>query len=187
MKKYLVTAALASMALLTVLPVSAANTVSLKGKNEVLGAAAWMKGSGGGVSADGTLVGVNYGKFITDNVELELGLIYGKVSGNTSGSSSGNLSATILAPSVVYNFVPKQPAAAIPYVGAGLAYAQLAGSLGSATSTKLQYFAGGKFYIGGNADVANKFIFLEYRHADAKFKSTSIKIDAVWTGIAVTF
>jgi|WetSurMetagenome_2_1015567.scaffolds.fasta_scaffold258887_1 hypothetical protein len=154
----------------------------LEGRNELMAAGAWAQVGSGDNDIKGTVIGVNYGKFIDPNLEVQLGTIYAQ--GDFEGDSAH---AWLLTPGVAYHFVPKTPSAIVPYVGVGAAYAQVKGEGDSDSSTKLQYFGGAKFFIGGNYDTANKAVFLEYRHTDVGLFGESAKLDMVWAGLDCLF
>lgn len=153
--------------------------VGLQGRSEVQLAAAWLRADAGDDEPELTLLGANYGTFVSPKWEIQGSLIYGKVSG--VGSDSAN--AWLIAPAALYHFVPETPSSMIPYIGAGFAYADVSDGDESKDSLKLQYMAGVKFFIGGDYTTANKAIFLEYRHTEVEF-SGSAKVDMIWGGFS---
>jgi outer membrane protein W len=158
----------------------AATDEGLNGRSELMAAAAWVKASESGDSITGTVLAGTYGQFITPELEVQLTTMYA-----TADIFDGDVSAWVLAPAVAYHFIPADEAASIvPYVGAGLAYASVKGGDESDSSTKLQYFAGAKFFIGGSYKTANKAVFLEYRHTNIELWSADVKTDIVWAGIS---
>ena len=178
MKKTLILV-LCVLMLVTVAAAYAANT-GLAGKNEVMGSGAWIKASND-ADVKLTILGTSYGKYFTNNWEGQLGFIYAKTSGDEDAK------AWIIAPAAVYNFTPKQSSAIVPYLGAGLAYAKIDGFKVDDSSTKLQYFGGCKFFLGGNYDTATKSVFIEYRRTNASIEDVDVDIDMIWSGISVIF
>lgn len=176
MKKAL-TLILCVLMLVTVAAAYAENT-GLAGKNEVMGAATWLKASNGGDDVKVTILGTSYGKYFTNNWEGQLGFIYAKVEDEK---------AWLIAPAAVYNFTPKQPSSTVPYLGVGLAYAKVDDGGDSDSSTKLQYFGGCKFFLGGNYDTSTKSIFIEYRRTNLDMYDDSIDVDMIWSGLNVVF
>jgi len=181
MKKWIV-AGLCALLLLSAIPVFAADEVGLAGKSEIMASGSWVKLSTEGGSITLTTVGVTYGKFVNANTEAQLGLIY------ANAAEFADLKATILAPAVAYHFLPTSGnSATVPYLGAGLVYARVSESGVSETSTKLQYFAGVKFFIGGDYKTANKNVFLEYRRTNVEFGTMDATVNMVWAGISTVF
>jgi outer membrane protein W len=157
-------------------------TTGLNGRNELMAAATWTKIGSGDNDVKATLVGINYGKFIDPNIEVQLGTIYANA--DFQGDS---VNAWVLTPGVAYHFVPKTPSAIVPYAGVGIAYARIKGLGESDSSTKFQYFGGAKFFIGGNYNTANKAVFVEYRHTDVSLFGDNAKLDMVWAGLDCLF
>jgi outer membrane protein W len=153
---------------------------SLMGRNEIMAAGAWVDGDADGDSVSATIIGVNYGHFVSDKWELQAGLIYAD-----ADLDGPNVSATIFAPAAVYHFVPEKPSAIVPYLGLGLAYGHVNGFGDSDSSLKPMYLLGAKFFIGGDYTKANKCVFLEYRNTDIDMFDTDIDVNMVWSGISV--
>jgi outer membrane protein W len=165
--------------------------MGLAGRNELMAAGAWAKVSGGGGDVKATLIGVDYGKFVDNNIELQLAAIYGSINlGNTDiiGSDSGTFKAWLLGPAAVYHFMPKnKPASTVPYVGVGALWAHASGLGESDSSLKLQYMLGVKFFVGGDSATANKTVFLEYRHTNVDMFDTNLTLNGLWSGVSVLF
>lgn len=154
----------------------------LKDRSELMGAAAWVKASADGHELKGTILGVNYGKFVTRETEVQLATIYANV------DAGGTMSALVLAPGVAYHFLPTEgTTATVPYIGAGAAFARIKGEGDSDNSMKLQYFAGAKFFIGGDYSTANKAVFVEYRHTNVNLFDEDVKLDLIWAGLSCFF
>jgi len=153
----------------------------LNGRSELMAAGALVKASAEGEDINVTLLGANYGKFVNANIEVQLAAIYARL------SAGGSMSAWVLAPGVVYHFLPRNPSSTVPYVGAGLAYARIAGDGDSESSAKFQYFGGVKLFIGGDYTTANKTVFIEYRHTNVELFDTNVKLDMLWTGLSCLF
>lgn len=152
----------------------------LAGKNEISAAAAWVQATGD-IDVTATLVGVSYGKYINQNLEPKLDVIYAKAE-----FDGDDMSAWIIAPALLWNFTPKVPSAIVPYVGVGAAFASVDAG-GSDTSTAVEYMAGVKFFIGGNYDCADKNVFVEFRHTNVDIFGGGDTINMVWTGISTLF
>jgi len=156
-----------------------ADSTALEDKSELMAAGAWIDTS---EDLSGLVLGVGYGKFIDPNLEIKLDLLYGNVD-----FDGEDIDALVLAPAAVYNFVPETPSATVPYLGLGGAYARVSGDGESEDSLKLQYFAGAKFFIGGDYETANKALFLEYRHTGIEFFGEEVDLDMVWGGLTCIF
>ncbi len=178
MRKYVVL----GLCLVLLLSAVQAFGAGLTGKNEISAAAAWVKVSedGGNGEITTTLVGASYGRYISENLEFKLDAIYANF------EMGGDVNAWLIGPAVAWNFTPQTPSSVIPYIGVGALYANIEVS-GSDSSLNLEYFAGAKFFIGGNYDCASSNIFVEYRHSDVDIFGGGADINMVWTGISTIF
>ena len=146
---------------------AASHAEGLMGRNEINGSAAWIKVE----DLKLTLAGVNYGRFVTPNVEAQLGVLYLKPSGEDS--------AYALAPAVSYYFISPSTTTTVPYVGVGYYWISLFGE----KENNWEAFAGAKFFLDGNYSTAKTAAFLEYRY----LKIASTSINTVWAGLATFF
>lgn len=153
----------------------------LTGKNEISAAAAWVKASANGNDITATLFGAAYGKYINENLEAKLDVIYAKA------DMDGSMSTWLVGPAVLWNFTPKVPSAIVPYVGVGGLWANIDTGKSSDSSFNFEYMAGVKFFIGGNYDCADKNVFVEFRHANVDLFGEGATINMVWTGISTIF
>ena len=178
MRKYVVL----GLCLVLLLSAVQAFGAGLTGKNEISAAAAWVKVSedGGNGEITTTLVGASYGRYISENLEFKLDAIYANF------EMGGDVNAWLIGPAVAWNFTPQTPSSVIPYIGVGALYANIEVS-GSDSSLNLEYFAGAKFFIGGDYTTANKAAFLEYRHTNVSMFDTNVKLDLVWAGLSCFF
>lgn len=151
----------------------------LAGKNEISAAAAWVRASNddGPESISATLVGAAYGRYITENFEIKLDVIY---------ADSEGMSAWVIGPAAIWNFTPKVPSSVVPYIGVGALWANIDAD-GTDSSFNLEYMAGVKLFIGGTYDCADKNVFVEYRHSDIEMFGGGADVDMVWTGISTIF
>ena len=154
----------------------------LDGRSEIMAAGAWVDANADG-SMKATLLGLSYGKFINSNLELQGTLIYGKVSTDNDTDAS----AFIIAPAVAYHFIPKNASATVPYVGAGLVYATADNGDDSDTSFKPEFFAGAKFFIGGDYETAKTAAFLEYRYTNVDIGDDNANVNMLWGGLSFFF
>lgn len=146
---------------------AAGHAQGLMGRNELNAAAAWIKVE----DLKLTLAGANYGRFVTPNVEAQLGILYLKPSGGDS--------AYALAPAVSYYFISPSTTTTVPYVGAGYYWVSLFGE----KENDWHAFAGVKFFLDGNYSTAKSAAFLEYRY----LKIVDTNINVVWAGLSTFF
>ncbi len=166
----------ASLLLVSLAPATMAqDDEGLKDKFELQAAAAWASVA----DIDVTALAFNAGKFLTRELEAQLGFLY--LRGDLGG---GSASLWAIAPAAVYNFVPKTPSSVVPYVGLGWYY--LNGDSGSYETDEngLHFFVGAKFFLKGDYKTSNQAIFLEYRRLQDVFDQN---IDLVWAGFTNFF
>jgi len=180
-----IVAGLCALLLISAIPVFADDGEGLAGKSEIMAAAAWAKVTAGSDSGTLTLAGATYGKFLNSNVEAQLGIIYAQVT--DLPDIGGDIKATMLTPAVAYHFLSGEGSSTVPYIGAGAVYARLTSGGTTETSTKAQYFAGVKLFIGGDYTTANKAVFLEYRRTNVELEGANSTVDMVWAGISTIF
>lgn len=118
----------------------------MEGRTEGSGAFAYVDVA----DVDLLLLTAQYGKFVSPNLELSVGLLYA----DADGADIWGLS-----PQVAYHFVPEESATRVPYVGAGFMHIDLDGETESAWSL----FGGMKFFLDGDYSDANQAIFAEVR------------------------
>ena len=129
------------------------------GRNEVSFAGTWAELSVGGASVSATLFTAKYGRFVTPNIEPQLGLFYAKL----DIGGGGDLSGWGITPAVSYNFVSEESTNIVPYVGVGWYFLD-SDDLGL-SENGLTAFAGARFFVGGeNYATSSHAFFLEYRY-----------------------
>lgn len=140
------------MLLLVCCIAGAASAQGLQGRSELQFAAAWVDVA----DLSATFVGVDYAKYISNNVDLELGFLFAD-----ADFGGADTSAWAIAPAIAYNFVSENTTNTVPYVGGGFYFFD-GDDLDSETG--IQAFAGIKFFQGGDYRTANRAFFAEYRY-----------------------
>lgn len=150
-------AVLIVLALVLGLAATAQAEEGMLGRNELAFAAAWAKISGGGSDLSALLFATNYGRFVTPNIEPQIGLFYVNL------KNSGSISGWGIMPAVSYNFVSETMTNIVPYVGLGWYF--LDSNDLSLSENGLTAFAGARFFVSGEScTTASHAFFAEYRH-----------------------
>lgn len=153
-----------------------AQETGLMDKNEVQLAAAWADVAD--VSA--TLLAAHYGRFITPNIQAQLGVIWADI--DFEGS---NVSAFAIAPAIAYYFIGENTTNIVPYLGVGYYFLNAdAAEEGSINENGLEAFGGVKFFVGGDYLTSNRAFFVEYRYLNDVFGDN---VSAVMVGITNFF
>ena len=127
-----------------------AQQTGLMGKNEVSFAAMWQK-----VGSDSTTtVQASYGRFVTPNLEPQLGLTW------SDSEGSRNL---YIAPAVAWHFIGEGTTNVVPYIGVGWYFVNNKNGA-SESDNGLEAFVGAKLFIGGDYMTSNRAVFVEYRY-----------------------
>ena len=113
------------------------------GRSELSFAGAWGKLSGGGADVSATLFLANYGRFVTPNIEPQLGLFYAKL----DLGGGGDVSGWGIMPAVSYNFVSEERTNIVPYVGVGWYF--LDSNDLNLSENGFTAFGGARFFVGG--------------------------------------
>jgi len=139
-----------AMLMLSSASYAAIEQTGLMEKTEVQGAFAYLDVAD--ISA--TLLALRAGKFVTPNLEVTLGFMWGSIE---------DLDILGVAPEVAYHFISENTTNIVPYVGVGWWYFDISNG-GSFDDNGFDFFAGAKFFMDGDYNTSNHAVFAEYRY-----------------------
>lgn len=137
-----------------------ADEAGLNGKSEFSISAAWLHVAGSSFS----LAIGDYGKFVTPNIEVKLGLA-------TAHASGSNASAIL--PEVTYNFITPTTRNVVPYIGLGGYFIHGSGGgalfAGNGNDSGFDAEAGARLFLNGDYKTSKTAVFIEYRYLNKVF------------------